>query len=171
MECPHVPVFLNAGGLFDVEFRIIAACRDGCIYTFKRGFKQPKATIPLSSQIVGVEKSGKNMIVGCMDRNLYCYSTKGKRLWKLEMPGDILSMNELELKSKGIQATIVSLNNNEVHIYRDKYILSKFKTQDAVVGIKFGKFGREDANLIMTTKSKQIIAVCIISLFYLDSFH
>jgi Bardet-Biedl syndrome 1 protein len=88
-----------------------------------------------------------------MDRHLYCYTTKGKRLWKLEMPSDILCMNELELKSKGVQGVIVSLKNNEVNIYRDKYILSKFKTQDAVVGIKFGKFGREDANLIMTTKS------------------
>ena len=48
---------------------------------------------------------------------------------------------------------LVSLNNNEVHIYRDKYIISKFKVQDAVVGMKFGKFGREDANLIFTTRS------------------
>ncbi len=36
LECPHVPVFLNAGGLFDVEYRIIAACRDGCLYSYKR---------------------------------------------------------------------------------------------------------------------------------------
>lgn len=107
----------------------------------------------MNSQIVGMEKSGKNVIVGCMDRNLYCYTTKGKKLWKLDMPGDILSISGLDLKSKGIQGVIVSLSNNEVHIYRDKYIISKFVTQDAVVGIKFGKFGREDANLIMTTKS------------------
>ena len=65
MECPSVPVFLNATGLYDVEFRIIAGCRDGCLYTFKRGFKAPKAAIPMSSQIVGVEKSGKNIVVGC----------------------------------------------------------------------------------------------------------
>ncbi len=36
MECPHIPVFLNVSGLYDVEFRIIAACRDGTLYTFKR---------------------------------------------------------------------------------------------------------------------------------------
>jgi Bardet-Biedl syndrome 1 protein len=88
-----------------------------------------------------------------MDRHLYCYTTKGKKLWKLEMPGDILAFGGMDIKSKGIQAVVVSLSNNEVHIYRDKYIISKFKTQDAVVGIKFGKFGREEANLLMTTKS------------------
>jgi Bardet-Biedl syndrome 1 protein len=113
----------------------------------------PKASIPLTSQIVGLEKSGKNVIIGCMDRNLYCYTTKGKKLWKLEMSGDILAFGGMEIKSKGIQAVVVSLSNNEVHIYRDKYIISKFKTQDAVVGIKFGKFGREESNLLMTTKS------------------
>ncbi len=89
-----------------------------------------------------------------MNRNLYCYTTKGKKLWRLEMPSDILSIGDIELKEKGIQGVIVSLNNNEVHIYKDKYIISRFKVQDPVVGIKFGKFGREDANLIMSTKSK-----------------
>ena len=103
---------------------------------------------------MGIEKSGKNVIVGCMDRSLYCYTTKGKKLWKLEMPGNILAFGNLELKSTGLQGFIVSLSNNEVHVYKDKYIVSKFITQDAVVGIKFGKFGREDANLIMTTKSR-----------------
>jgi hypothetical protein len=40
MDCPHIPVFLNSSGLYDVEFRIIAACRDGTLYTFKRLGKQ-----------------------------------------------------------------------------------------------------------------------------------
>ncbi|CAF0884301.1 unnamed protein product [Brachionus calyciflorus] len=157
MECPHIPVFLNASGLFDVEFRVIAACRDGCLYTYKRGFKSPKSTIPLSSQIVGIEKSGKNVIVGCMDRSIYCYTTKGKKLWRLEMPADILTISGMEIKSKGIQGYIISLNNNEVHVYNEKNILSKFKTQDTVVGIKFGKFGREESNLIMTTRNGGLI--------------
>ena len=153
MQCPHIPVYLNASGLYDVEFRILAACRNGVLYTFKRGFKTPKNTIPLSSQIAGIERSGKNVIIGCMDRSLNCFSTKRKKLWRLEMPGDILAMSEMNYKSKGIQAVIVSLSNNEVHIYRDKYIISKFVTQDSVVGLRFGKFGREDANIIMATKS------------------
>jgi Bardet-Biedl syndrome 1 protein len=157
MTCPHIPVFLNASGIFDVEYRIIAACRNGTVYTFKRGNQTPKTAIPLTSQIVGIEKSGKNIIIGCMDNNLNCYTTKGKKLWKLEMESNILAMGSMELKDKGIQAVIVSLNNNQVHIYRDKYIITKFKTQDCVVSLKFGKFGREDHNLIMTTKMGGLI--------------
>jgi Bardet-Biedl syndrome 1 protein len=110
--------------------------------------------INLNSQIVGIERSTKNIVIGCMDKGLYCYTTKGKKLWRLEMPGDILTLGSMEIKTKGIQAVIVALSNNEVHIYKDKFIISKFITQDIVVGIKFGKFGREDSNLIMSTKSK-----------------
>ena len=92
-----------------------------------------------------------------MDQYLYGYSTKGKRLWKIEMPDRILTMSSFESKQKGLQAVVVALNNNEVHIYRDKNIISKLKTEDAVVSIKFGKFGREEGSLVMTTRSKIII--------------
>jgi Bardet-Biedl syndrome 1 protein len=112
--------------------------------------------INLNSQIVGIERSTKNIVIGCMDKGLYCYTTKGKKQWRMEMPGDMLTLASMEIKIKGIQAVIVALSNNEVHIYKDKFIISKFVTQDIVVGIKFGKFGREESNLIMTTKSKNI---------------
>jgi len=36
MELPAVPVFLDTSGLFDVEFTILTACRNGGIYGFKR---------------------------------------------------------------------------------------------------------------------------------------
>ena len=45
-------------------------------------------------------KSGKNIVVGCMNRKLYAYTTKGKKLWRLEMPNDILSMADIDLKEK-----------------------------------------------------------------------
>lgn len=89
-----------------------------------------------------------------MDSALYCYTTKGRRLWKHDLPSFIITMSSMEVKSKGIQAVIVSLNNKEVHIFRDKYLISKLTVEDPVVGIKFGKFGREEGNLIMTTRSK-----------------
>lgn len=121
---------------------------------YLRGSKIPKSSIKLTSQIVGLERAGKNIIVGCMNQTIGCYSMKGKKLWKLEMPANIITMIGMDLKSKGFQAIVVSLNNNEVYLYKDKYLISKFTTQDTVVGIKFGRFGREDSNLIMTTKSK-----------------
>lgn len=36
IDLPSVPVFLSVTGLYDVEYRIVVACRNGCIYTLKR---------------------------------------------------------------------------------------------------------------------------------------
>jgi Bardet-Biedl syndrome 1 protein len=36
MECPHIPMFINASGVYDIEFRIIVACRNGSVYVYKR---------------------------------------------------------------------------------------------------------------------------------------
>lgn len=39
LDLPAVPVFLSVTGLFDVEYRIVVACRNGCIYTLKRSVR------------------------------------------------------------------------------------------------------------------------------------
>ena len=36
MNCPATPSFLDVSGVYDVEFRILAACRNGYIYLFRR---------------------------------------------------------------------------------------------------------------------------------------
>ena len=41
-----------------------------------RGNPQPRSAIYLNSIAVGLERFGKNIIVGCMDSSLHCYTTK-----------------------------------------------------------------------------------------------
>ncbi|XP_062580202.1 Bardet-Biedl syndrome 1 protein-like [Saccostrea cucullata] len=53
-------------------------------------------------------------------------------------------------KSKGFKAVIVALNNCQVHIYKEKYLVNVIKTDYVVKGLKFGQFGREEGTLIMT---------------------
>jgi Bardet-Biedl syndrome 1 protein len=43
---------------------------------FFRGHQQPRNAIYLNSIAVGLERFGKNIIVGCMDSSLHCYTTK-----------------------------------------------------------------------------------------------
>ena len=31
-----MPVFMDVSGLFDVEYRVVVACRNGAVYTLKR---------------------------------------------------------------------------------------------------------------------------------------
>ncbi len=72
------------------------------------------------------------------------------------MGSNIVTMGSIEITIKSLQAFSVSLSNNQVHIYKDKYLISKIQNEDVVVGMKFGRFGKEDSNLIMTTRGELI---------------
>ncbi|XP_077996781.1 BBSome complex member BBS1-like [Glandiceps talaboti] len=157
MSLPSVPVFMSVSGLYDVEFRIVVSCRDGHIYALKRGSKVAKPCVELGSQPVGLQRVGKNIIVGCMDQTLQCYTLKGKKLWTVYLPANICSMGLMDHKQRGFKAVLVGLNNCDVHVYRDKYLVNNISTQDAVTGMQFGRFGREDGALVMTTKGGGLI--------------
>jgi Bardet-Biedl syndrome 1 protein len=74
---PSVPVFIQATGingfisinlsiiylgLFDVEYRILICCRDGRVYTAKRGASTlTKPTIVLSTHAIGMVRVGKQV--------------------------------------------------------------------------------------------------------------
>lgn len=76
MSLPSVPVFLSVSGLYDVEYRVIVACRNGQIYTLKRGTKIGRPTAELTSQPVGLLRRDKSIIVATMDQNLHSFNNK-----------------------------------------------------------------------------------------------
>ncbi|XP_064348168.1 Bardet-Biedl syndrome 1 protein isoform X1 [Camelus dromedarius] len=157
MSLPSVPVFLEVSGQFDVEFRLAAACRNGNIYMLRRDSKRPKYCIELSAQPVGLVRVHKVLVVGSNQDSLHGFTHKGKRLWTVQMPAAILTMNLLEQCSRGLQAVMAGLANGEVRIYHDKALLNVIRTPDAVTSLCFGRYGREDNTLIMTTRGGGLI--------------
>ena len=106
----------------------------------------------LTSQAVGLERTGKSVIVGCMDNTLVCYTTKGKKMWTVYLPDSITTMTLLDHKSKGLKAVLVALNNGEVRLYKEKYLLNVISVAEPVTAMRFGRFGREESALILITK-------------------
>ena len=149
----HCEICFHLLGLFDVEYRIVVACRDGKVYSLKRGSKIAKACIELTSQAVGLERIGKNILVGCMDNTLVCYSTKGKKLWTVYLPSSITTMALMDHRARGFKAVLLGLSNGEVRTYKDKFLVNTLQVNDAVTAAKFGRFGREESALILVTKS------------------
>ncbi|XP_017348265.1 Bardet-Biedl syndrome 1 protein isoform X1 [Ictalurus punctatus] len=157
MSLPSVPTLMDVTGQFDVEFRIIVACRNGNIYILRRDSQKPKYCIELSSHPVGLIRMGKNVVVGCAQETMQSFTQKGKKLWTTYLPAPVTTMALLDLPTRGFQAILVALANCEVHVYRDKNVVSTIKTQDVVTSICFGRYGREDGTLIMTTKGGGLI--------------
>ncbi|XP_060031959.1 Bardet-Biedl syndrome 1 protein [Erinaceus europaeus] len=157
MSLPSVPVFLEVSGQFDVEFRLAAACRNGTVYILRRDSKHPKYCIELSAQPVGLVRVHKILVVGTTQDSLQGFTHKGKKLWTVPMPAAILTMSLLEQRSRGLHAVMVGLANGEVRIYHDKALLNVIRAPDAVTSLCFGRYGREDNTLIMTTRGGSLI--------------
>eukprot|EP00062_Callorhinchus_milii_P026027 gi/632987674/ref/XP_007882686.1/ PREDICTED: Bardet-Biedl syndrome 1 protein [Callorhinchus milii] len=152
MALPSVPVYLDVTGQYDVEFRITVACRNGNIYILRRESRRPRYCVELGSQPVGLVRVNKNMVVGCAQDTLHCYTQKGKKLWTVFLPAAITTMAGMDHAAKGFQAVMVAMANSQVHVYRDKHLVNIILAQDVVTSLCFGRYGREDGTLIMTTK-------------------
>ncbi|XP_048475599.1 Bardet-Biedl syndrome 1 protein [Rhincodon typus] len=131
LNLPSVAVFMDVTGQFDVEFRIIVACRNGNIYIIRRDSKRPKQCVELNSQPVGLVRLNRSIVVGCGKEMLHAYTQKGKKLWTIRLPAPITTMSLMDHKAKGFQAVLVALANSEVHLYKDKILINVTKTQGA----------------------------------------
>uniref|UniRef100_A0A3B3D2E3 Bardet-Biedl syndrome 1 n=1 Tax=Oryzias melastigma TaxID=30732 RepID=A0A3B3D2E3_ORYME len=87
------------------------------------------------SNLVGCNHVEFRITAACRNGNIY-----------------ILPDGPMDLPTRGFQGVLVGLANCEVYLYRDKNLLSTIKTPDVVTSICFGRYGREDGTLIMTTK-------------------
>ena len=58
-----------------------------------------------------------------MDEMISCISTKGKLLWQQKMPAGILTIQPLDIASRGGQFIAVSLSNRKVLIFEDKHVV------------------------------------------------
>ncbi|XP_076805995.1 BBSome complex member BBS1-like [Clavelina lepadiformis] len=152
-EIASVPVIVNVSGLFDVDFRMFAACRDGCVYVLKKDSLQSRVCIELDSSIVGMERIHKHLIFALADKTFSCYTTRGKQIWNLQLPADVLCTAVMDHRAKGFKAVLVGLDNSEVRVYREKNLVDIIKLNDRPQALCFGRYGREDSTLVAVLAS------------------
>merc|ERR1711865_1178841 len=147
VEVDAVPSFISVLGLYDVEYRITVACRNGNIYTIKNG-QVLSTVIELETQPVGLVRYDKNIYVGCMDNVIHCFHFKGKKNHSIYLQTPISCMSLLQItKARVGKALVVATNNGEVRLYNGKHLITVTKTNDIVTGMKLGTFGREEGSM------------------------
>ena len=153
LEIPAVPAYISIGGFYTIEYRILVACRDGKIYTIKNGELQG-TIIELETQASGLARIDKHIYVGSMDKKVHCFSLKGRKLFTIFLPEHVTNIEPMVmLYSRKFKALIIGLESGEVRIYKDKNIVNTIKTDEKIMGIKFGTFGREEGALVLNFKS------------------
>ncbi|KAJ9460498.1 Bardet-Biedl syndrome 1 protein-like protein [Diplonema papillatum] len=151
------PVFMCASGLYDVDYRLVVSCRNGNIYTIKNG-ELLGVAIELESQPCGMIRVDKSILVGTMGNVMHAYHVKGKKQYSVYFPAPITNMCPIQLETlRGTKACIIALANGEVRVYNGKSLINTMQVHDTVSGLKYGRYGREDSTLIITTKSGAII--------------
>eukprot|EP00094_Tigriopus_californicus_P008115 TCALIF_07811-PA protein Name:"Similar to BBS1 Bardet-Biedl syndrome 1 protein (Homo sapiens)" AED:0.07 eAED:0.07 QI:80/0.71/0.37/1/0.71/0.5/8/222/576 len=123
MSLPAPAAHLSVTGLYDVDFRIVAACRNGTLCNLKRGWATAKTIALLESQAVGLIRREKTITVATMDETLICFSNKGKKLWQLQLPSPAMCIEPIDILARGVQFTAVGLKSNQVLVFNDKHVV------------------------------------------------
>eukprot|EP01063_Lacrimia_lanifica_P006766 TRINITY_DN14263_c0_g1_i1.p1 TRINITY_DN14263_c0_g1~~TRINITY_DN14263_c0_g1_i1.p1 ORF type:complete len:631 (+),score=260.23 TRINITY_DN14263_c0_g1_i1:62-1894(+) len=157
LQLQAAPVFICPTGLYDVDYRICVACRNGCVATIKNG-EVLAMQIELESQICGMVRVDKSIIVGTMANSMHSFHVKGKKQYSIYLPHAITNMEAVSIeRARGSKACIVALANGEVRVYNGKIMINSIKVGEEVTGMIFGRYGREDTTLLMTTASGAVL--------------
>ena len=89
--------------------RIVVACRNGTLCTLRRGWGTSKTIAVLETQAVGILRRDKTILVATMADSVVCFSSKGKKLWHVDMPSPIMCLEAVDVESRGVQFTAVAL--------------------------------------------------------------
>ncbi|XP_034243484.1 Bardet-Biedl syndrome 1 protein homolog [Thrips palmi] len=148
-----VPAVLSACGLHAVEFRIVAACRDGSLRLARRGWTETKTLVQLPAQPVAMTISPDNasITIALMNQTLQCYSKKGKLQWMINLPAAACALCPVPLPHQSATLVAVSLNGGLLQLYNGRQLVDVIKAPQSVSGLVFGRFGQEENALIMFT--------------------
>lgn len=65
-------------------------------------------------QAIGLIRREKSIIVATMDDCLVSYTSKGKKIWSLKLPHNIICLESMDILSRGVQLAAVALANRYV---------------------------------------------------------
>ena len=157
LHLPSTPAIIIAAGLFDVEYRVITACINGCIYLIKNGTLQG-AVIEPDSMTVGLTRYENLLAVGTMSNSLTYFHLKGKRHSTVYMSCAITNVTSMTNDTtRQAKAVVVALCTGEIRVYAGKSLLNKTQVYEPITAMKFGRYGREDATLVLVLKSGTIM--------------
>ncbi|GMT00921.1 hypothetical protein PENTCL1PPCAC_23095, partial [Pristionchus entomophagus] len=152
-------VFLVCSGSYDVDFRVFATTRNGGIYAIRRdnlSAGEAKQLASLTRRIVSIKMFAKILAVATDDNKITYYNLKGKRLKEIRTPSRIIGLETFTYEPKQYSNLMVAFQR-EICMYSENSLVDTLKVDADIKWIKFGSFGREEAALIIGTKSGGII--------------
>ena len=154
LALPSAPVLMSVSGIYDVEWRVTCACRDGKMYTMKNGDVRGSAVLvggstDLGAQAVALARQDKSLWVATMDKLVSCYTARGKRTKVMVMPDEVTEMCVIPVKrSKVGHLLLVALASGALRMYKEAQLVHTLELEKPIIALRFGSYGREDGTLV-----------------------
>ncbi len=151
---PGVPVFIAALGLMDNDYRILVASRSGRIFIIKNGEVSQRFMRVDAPPIGIVCISSRDICIGQTGKVIHSFHIKGKKNWSMNVGHNIKDMTLFAKgKSDKSRALLVALDNGDIRLYNERQLVCTINSPDVVLGIRCGRYGREDVSLVIVHRS------------------
>lgn len=154
VQLPSVPAFLSTEGLYDVEYRILIACRNSKVYAIRNG-RLSTTVLEMESPIMGLISLPRAAVIACMDRSITSFQVRGRRQYRLVMPARITALYPVVVDEvHTVNAIMVALANGDIRLYRERHLVlatgavGEDEVADPAVTLYFGPLGRESHCLV-----------------------
>ncbi|XP_011495990.1 PREDICTED: Bardet-Biedl syndrome 1 protein [Ceratosolen solmsi marchali] len=145
------PVAVTSSGLWAGDGQIALTGRDGQIGVIERG-KTLKTWEKLSAPAVAMTiLSSQGVAVVTMNSSFFAFSKQGRKLWKVQLPGNPLDMVSLPLPQNGLFLLAISIAGFGVRIYDQRHHIDTIKALESVASLKYGRLGQEEHTMAMIT--------------------
>ncbi|QDZ20277.1 Bardet-Biedl syndrome 1-like protein [Chloropicon primus] len=151
IDLPSAPVQLAATGAINVEYKVVVLGRDAKVYNVVDG-QLTSHVLDLHTSPIAIICSSKFMAVGCMNKTIYFYNLAGGLVHNIYLPDHLTCMESFSTEHYSNMIT-VGLKNGEIRMYNEILLCSVIKLKEPIRALKFGRFGREDNTLVVTTSS------------------
>ncbi|GAB5362419.1 hypothetical protein AAMO2058_000795300 [Amorphochlora amoebiformis] len=153
---PSVPVTIACSGVYEGESRVVVACRDGKLYTIRKGILIDR-TIALETPLVDMCIGDKEIVVATMDNAIYSFAFKGTKNYSIYLPSKVTNIAMMTLtKLRTFQGLLVATGDGEIRLYKKRDVITSFKTKTPITGMIFGPYGRESGALALLHTNKAV---------------
>lgn len=152
-----IPVHLAVQGAYDTDYSIHIACRDNTIYTIKNG-QLASTKIDLMSKISAMVRFDRNISVSTMDMDLISFSQHGKKNYSVKLDSPIVVLEKMDcVRTRGFIGLLAGLASREIRLYNEKLLIAKINLKENLMGLKFGRLGKEDDCLVISSEDGSVI--------------
>ncbi|XP_022916121.1 BBSome complex member BBS1 [Onthophagus taurus] len=149
------PYIIQTIGVYDVEFRITIASREGYVTLLRRGWLEGKTLFQTTPNIVDMALiPGDGFImIATTEKLLQCYTKRGSKVWNLKTKYEITCLCVIPLSYINTSLLAVGFRGGSIHLYQGRTLMDVIIGPDTPSAIIFGQLGQEEHVMVIVTMS------------------